>query len=82
LESKYLVFLARTQSDNWISRLLTSRVNARLEKPVCYLGHPYPGFFLGVPGSPLTLKTWVDLRWLGDMDPIDVGRLVRVGVMA
>ena len=82
LERKYLVFLTQTASGDWVSRLLTSQARARPEKPPCCHGNPYPGYFLGVPGSPLTLKTWVDLRALADIDPVKVGDLERSGVMA
>lgn len=56
--------------EDWVARLLTSRGNMRKETPPCSLENPYPGFFLGVIGDPLSLKTWVDLRWLADVDPL------------
>jgi hypothetical protein len=82
LEPKYLVFLARAPSGDWVARLLTSQAHARPEQPPCHHGDPYPGYFLGVPDPPLTRKTWVDLRALSDVDPFDVRDLVDRGVMA
>lgn len=81
LERKFLVFLAPTPGDDWVARLLTSQANMRTEQPPCSLGYPYPGFFLGVLGQVLPLKTWVDLRGLPDIDPLSVTQLVRLGIM-
>ena len=81
LKPKFLVFLAPTPGEDWVTRLLTSQANMRAEDPACSLGYPYPGFFLGVIGNPLPLKTWVDLRWLADLDSLDVVRMTKLGVM-
>ena len=69
LAAKYLLILAFPAGDNIVARLLTSRAHGRPETPLCYHGSPYGGYFLGVPGDPLTQKTWVDLRYLDDLDP-------------
>jgi hypothetical protein len=82
LKRKYLVFLAPTPSGDWVARLLTSQANLRGENPPCSLQPPYPGFFLGLIGGPLPLKTWVDLRALPDIDLLDVGRGIGSGIMA
>ncbi len=79
---KYLVLLALTPGGDWVTRLMTSQEHGRPEVPVCYHGDPYPGYFLGVPGPPLTKKTWVDLRALVDVDPVAVRTRVNRGVMA
>lgn len=81
LKPKYLVFLAPTPGENWIARLLTSQANLRSENPLCSLEYPCPGFYLGVLGGPLPLKTWVDLRGLNDVDVLEVPRLIRLGVL-
>jgi len=81
LLAKYIVFLAPTRSGDWVARLLTSRENMRPRIPPCFHGDPYPGYFLGVPGPPLTFDTWVDLRVFGDLDAADVRELVARGVM-
>ncbi len=82
LLAKYIVFLAPTRSGDWVARLLTSRGNLRPRIPPCFHGDPYPGYFLGVPGPPLTFDTWVDLRALGDLDAADVRALVARGIMS
>lgn len=38
---------------------------------------PYPGFFLGRIGEPLNLLSWLDLRFLEDVDSIDFQDLVK-----
>lgn len=81
LKAKYLIFLAPTTGDGWVTRLLTSQTSLRTENPPCSLAYPRPGYFLGVPGAPLTLKTWVDLRELDDVDALEVPRLVKLGIM-
>jgi hypothetical protein len=78
---KYIVFLAPTRSGDWVARLLTSRENVRQRVPACFHGDPYPGYFLGVPGPPLTFDTWVDLRAFSDLDAGDVRALLARGVM-
>lgn len=67
-EAKYLVALAYTPGRDVIYRMLTSRRNGRPEAPPCYHGDPYPGYFIGVLGGPLTRPTWVDLRAADDYD--------------
>lgn len=76
LKPKYFLVLAIDASDDCIARLLTSRAHARPEKPRCFHGMPYPGYFLGIPGQGLEFPTWVDLRFLEDFDGLDFQRLV------
>lgn len=88
IKTKYLLVLAAPIHADVVVRLLTSRPHGRPEAPPCYHGLPYGGYFLGVIGAPLVLKSWVDLRYLGDLDPIDAhanqtrGTLTRVAVLA
>ncbi len=72
-EVKYLVTLAFSPGQDIIHRTLTSRRNGRPEAPPCYHGDPYPGYYLAVPGAPLTQPTWVDLRTTDDYDSRDFG---------
>lgn len=68
IKSKYLLVLAAPSGADVIARLITSRPHGRPETPPCYHGLPYGGYFLGIPGDPLTRKSWVDLRYLDDLD--------------
>ena len=70
-EPKYLVVLAFAPGRDVIYRLLTSEPHGRPVTPPCYHGDPYPGYYLGIPGAPLTLPTWVDLRAAEDYDSDD-----------
>lgn len=79
---KYLLVLAVPQHDHIIARLLTSRPHGRPEAPPCYHGRPYGGYFLGVPGEPLSEKTWVDLRPFDDLDPVEFRRRKEVGILS
>lgn len=87
LAAKYLLILATPANDDIVARLLTSRAHGRPETPPCFHGAPYGGFFLGIPGTPLSKKTWVDLRYLDDLDAYDFCRreakaiLVRVAAL-
>lgn len=74
LEPKYLILLAQVSSGDLVARLLTSRQHGRPEDPRCFQGHPYPGFYLGVLGGPLSTKSWVDLRYLDDFDGFEFQR--------
>lgn len=81
LEPKYLIVLARTPGDDVVARLLTSRSHGRPEAPPCFHGNPYPGFYLGVLGDPLSVKSWVDLRKLDDLDSAGATRRQKDGVL-
>lgn len=81
LEPKFLVALARTPGGDVVARLLTSRAHGRPEDPRCYHGVPYPGYYLGVLGGSLSAKSWVDLRYLDDVDSIDAARQAKDGVL-
>ncbi len=80
-EPKYLVSLAATPGGDLVMKLLTSRPHGRPESPRCYHGHPYPSFYLGVPGPPLTAKSWLDLRGLPDFDPIEFSNKRKRGLI-
>jgi hypothetical protein len=71
IKPKYLLVLAAPPGADVVVRLLTSRPHGRPECPPCYHGLPYGGYFLGIPGAPLTKKSWVDLRYHNDLDPVD-----------
>lgn len=73
-KAKFLLLLAVPERDDIVARLLTSRAHGRPETPPCYHGLPYSGYFLGVPGGPLTAKTWVDLHSFGDLDVAEFHR--------
>lgn len=79
---KYLVVLARTPAKDIVARLLTSRSHGRPENPRCFHGAPYPGFYLGVLGGPLSAKSWVDLRPLEDIDPLEFERRKNKGTIS
>lgn len=74
---KYFVVLAILPSSDFVVRLLTSKAHGRPESPKCFHGHPYPGYFLDVPGGELGTKTWVDLRHLDDVDSGNVQQLIK-----
>lgn len=76
LKRKYFVVLAIDGRD-LVTGLLTSK--ARPESPACYHGDPYPGFFMGVLGQGLNLKSWLDLRALVDLDIKEARRAIEDG---
>lgn len=78
---KYLVILGRTAAKDIVARLLTSRTHGRPENPRCFHGVPYPSFYLGVLGDPLSAKSWVDLRALNDIDAVEFERRRTKGVI-
>lgn len=81
IRAKYMLMLAPTRAGDWVARLLTSRQNMRPRNPPCFHGDPYPGYFLGVPGGPLSFDTWVDLRGMQDVDADDVRTLLAKNCM-
>ena len=79
LASKYLLVLATPAGSDVVVRLLTSRAHGRPEAPPCYHGKPYGGYFVGILGKPLVQKSWVDLRYLDDLDPEDFRQFEAAG---
>lgn len=82
MRPKYLVILTCPEGRDVIARLLTSRAHGRPERPECFHGNPYPGYYLGVLGKPLTAKSWVDLRFLEDMDAVAFQRRRSKGTLS
>jgi hypothetical protein len=77
LEAKYLVLLATLPSGDFVCRVLTSRPHGRPEQPRCFHGNPYPSYYLGVLGAPLSVKSWLDLRYLDDFDEVEFRRRIK-----
>lgn len=67
-KSKYSLILAGTSGGDIIYRLLTSRRHGRPKTPPCFHGLPYPGFYLGCLGGPLTADSWLSLQEREDYD--------------
>lgn len=82
LKPKFLLVLANPPNGDVVARLLTSQAHGRPEDPPCFHGLPYGGYFLGVPGSPLIAKTWVDLRHLDDLDHGEFEKAIANGTVA
>lgn len=79
---KFMLILATPAGGDVVVRLLTSRhAGLRREVPPCSHDDPYAGFFLGVLGGELAVKSWLDLRHHVDLDPWDFDREVRQGVL-
>lgn len=81
IKAKYLLVLAAQEASDLVIRLLTSRAHGRPEIPPCFHGMPYAGYFLGVPGGALSMKTWVDLRYQDDLDTDDFHKRQRKGLI-
>lgn len=65
---KYLLVLAGSPGGDVIYRLLTSRPHGRPKDPRCFQGLPYPGFYLGLLGGPLTTDSWLSLHQADDYE--------------
>ena len=79
--TKFFIVLALMPSDDIVSRLLTSRIHGRREAPPCFHGDPYPSYYLGVLGDPLTKKSWLDLRKFDDLDRSTIDRHYKKGLV-
>lgn len=67
-KSKYVLILAISPGNDLIFSLLTSRQHGRPIDPRCFHDHPYPGFYLGTLGNPLSRDSWLDLRGLHEAE--------------
>lgn len=81
LKPKYFVVLAYTPGEDVVARLLTSQGHGRPERPPCFQGDPYPGYYLGVLGGPLSSQSWLDLRFLNDIDDSSAAGKLRKGIL-
>lgn len=79
-ERKYILILAFSRAGDIVGRLLTSRTHGRPRNPPCFHGNPYPGYFLGALGAPLTAESWLDLRSMGELDIDEFQRDCRNGL--
>lgn len=70
-QHKYVLLMGKTKSDDWILARTTTKQNARPKDPACYLGYPYPGFYLDRAGDLLPLASWLVLNRLDDYDALD-----------
>lgn len=50
--------------------------------PPCYHGDPYPGFYLGLLGGPLTANSWLSLQHADDFDGLAFQAGLRDGTLA
>jgi hypothetical protein len=78
---KYLLVLAGSPGGDVIYRLLTSRAYGRPKSPRCFHGLPYPGFYLGLLGGPLTTDSWLSLQQADDYDGLAFLAGLRDGVI-
>lgn len=77
---KFLLVLAVLPGGDLVARLRTSRQHGRPRTPPCYHGDPYPAFYLGTLGGPLQKDSWLDLRYLDDLDARDIERHATAGI--
>lgn len=80
-KTKYLLVLAGSAGGDVVYRLLTSRAHGRPKTPPCFHGLPYPGFYLGLLGGPLTADSWLSLQQSDDYDGMAFAEGVRAGLM-
>ena len=77
---KYVLILAiSTDADDALGAVLTSKSNGLSEHPACDFGPPRAGYFLGTPGGPLTLPTWVDFSSIQDQESLSFKRRIASG---
>jgi hypothetical protein len=79
---KYLLVLAGTPGSDVVYRLLTSRAHGRPRSPPCWHGDPYPGFYLGRLGGPLSADSWLSLQQADDFDGPAFLAALRDGLLA
>lgn len=69
---KYLLVLAtNVRSGDVLTAVFTSKPNGLTEVPVCSLGPPRAGYFVGIQGGVLTKPTWVDFSSINILDTYD-----------
>ncbi len=69
---KYLLVLAvDAKTQDAVTLVFTSQPNGLPDHPVCYIGNPRSGFYLGVLGGVFIKETWLDFNSLKMLDTDD-----------
>lgn len=69
--NKFVLLMGKTPANDWILARTTKQPQGRSHNPPCYLGDPYPGFYIDKANGLLTQPTWVVLNRLDDYDARD-----------
>lgn len=69
--NKFILLVGKTPADDWILARTTKQPQGRSHNPPCYLGDPYPGFYIDKANGLLTQPTWIALNRLDDYDARD-----------
>lgn len=69
---KYLlVFAVDAKTQDLVTVVFTSQPNGLSDHPVCYIGNPRSGFYLGILGGVFFKETWLDFNSLQTLDTGD-----------
>ena len=77
--NKFVLLMGKTRADDWILARTTTQPHGRSHNPPCYLGEPYPGFYIDKCDGLLTQPTWITLNRLDDYDARDFDTKVAAG---
>jgi hypothetical protein len=77
---KYVLILATNhKSGDVLTAVFTSKPNGLTETPVCSLGPPRAGYFVGMLRGIFTKPTWVDFSSINTLDTHDLELHIRCG---
>lgn len=77
---KYMLIMALDHHEI-LYRVLTTSSTGRVETPACCHDDPYPSFYVGVIGPPLTKRSWIDLQQTMDADRQDFENAVSASTI-
>lgn len=77
--NKFVLLMGKTRADDWILARTTKQPHGRSHNPPCYLGDPYPGFYIDTAGGLLPQPTWLMLNRFDDYDSRDFDTKVAAG---
>ena len=79
-QPKYVLILAvDNRSDDCVTVVFTSQPNGLPDNPVCYIGNPRSGYYLGILGGIFLKETWVDFDNLETLDNNDLRIHIKTG---
>lgn len=79
-QRKYVLILAvDNKSDDCVTVVFTSQPNGLPDSPVCFIGNPRSGYFLGILGGIFFKETWVDFDSLITLDNQDLRIHINTG---
>lgn len=77
-QRKYMLVIAVDQNTGYATTIVfTSTPNGLPDNPICYIGYPRSGYYLGILGGVFFKETWADFSSLETLDLDDLALHIK-----